>query len=71
VYGIRRAIPDDATALTAIAKAAKAHVGYPADWLVAWDAAPTSVVGHVSSGTFPAPVLGEAREPPVFEITIV
>ena len=38
MYDIRRATPsDDAPALSAIAKAAKAHLGYPAEWLAAWD----------------------------------
>jgi GNAT superfamily N-acetyltransferase len=41
MYDIRRAVPEDATALSAIAKAAKAHLGYPTEWLAAWDAALT------------------------------
>jgi GNAT superfamily N-acetyltransferase len=35
---IRRATPADAGRLTALARAAKAHWGYPAEWLAAWDA---------------------------------
>lgn len=41
MYDIRRAGAADAVSLTAIAKAAKAHLGYPAEWLEAWDAALT------------------------------
>ena len=41
MYDIRRAVPAEAASLTAIAKAAKAHLGYPAEWLDAWDAAST------------------------------
>ena len=41
MYDIRRALPEDAAALTAIARAAKAHLGYPVEWLDAWDAALT------------------------------
>jgi GNAT superfamily N-acetyltransferase len=33
---IRRALPADAERLTEIARAAKAHWGYPAAWLEAW-----------------------------------
>jgi len=33
---IRRARPEEAAALTALAHAAKAHWGYPAAWLAAW-----------------------------------
>jgi ribosomal protein S18 acetylase RimI-like enzyme len=41
MYDIRRAVSAEAGSLTAIAKAAKAHLGYPAEWLDAWDAALT------------------------------
>lgn len=41
MYAIRRAVPEDAAALSAIAKAAKANLGYPVEWLAAWDAALT------------------------------
>jgi GNAT superfamily N-acetyltransferase len=34
---IRRAAPDDAARLTAIARAAKAHWRYPTAWLAAWE----------------------------------
>jgi len=34
---IRRAAPEDAARLTAIARAAKAHWGYPAAWLTTWE----------------------------------
>ena len=33
---IRRATGDDTPTLTAIARAAKAHWGYPAEWLAGW-----------------------------------
>lgn len=33
---IRRAIPTDATRLSELAKRAKAHWNYPAEWLAAW-----------------------------------
>ena len=33
---IRRAGPDDAECLSHLAQRAKAHWGYPADWLAAW-----------------------------------
>ena len=33
---IRRGAPDDAPRLSAIARAAKAHWGYPAEWLADW-----------------------------------
>jgi GNAT superfamily N-acetyltransferase len=35
---IRRAAADDTPTLTAIARAAKAHWGYPAEWLAGWEA---------------------------------
>jgi GNAT superfamily N-acetyltransferase len=34
---IKRAAPQDAARLSAIARAAKAHWGYPSDWLSAWE----------------------------------
>src|SRR5262245_20491007 len=34
---IRRASPEDAARLTVIARAAKAHWGYPAAWLTTWE----------------------------------
>lgn len=34
---IRRATADDTPVLTAIARAAKAHWGYPAEWLAGWE----------------------------------
>ncbi|MGN6185888.1 MAG: GNAT family N-acetyltransferase [Thermoanaerobaculia bacterium] len=34
---IRRATPNDAVRATEIARIAKAHWGYPADWLAAWE----------------------------------
>jgi GNAT superfamily N-acetyltransferase len=34
---IRRAAPEDAARLTVIARAAKAHWGYPAAWLTTWE----------------------------------
>lgn len=38
---IRRAAPADASRLTVIARAAKAHWGYPAAWLTIWEPALT------------------------------
>lgn len=47
---IRRAEPDEAAALTAIAHAAKRHWGYPDAWIAEWrDAltlAPAYILGH-------------------------
>jgi hypothetical protein len=34
---IRLATADDTPGLTAIARAAKAHWGYPAEWLAGWE----------------------------------
>ena len=34
---IRRAVPEDAERLSAIARVAKAHWGYPSAWLTAWE----------------------------------
>ena len=34
---IRRAVPTDSERATELARRAKAHWGYPADWLAAWD----------------------------------
>jgi GNAT superfamily N-acetyltransferase len=48
MYDVRRAVPEDSPTLSAIAKAAKAHLGYPADWLVAWDAALTVDAGYLA-----------------------
>jgi GNAT superfamily N-acetyltransferase len=36
-FQIRRAMPEDAERLSAIARAAKAHWGYPTAWLTAWE----------------------------------
>jgi ribosomal protein S18 acetylase RimI-like enzyme len=46
-YDVRRAVADDALALTALAKAAKAGLGYRAEWLVAWDEALTVDAAYV------------------------
>jgi hypothetical protein len=35
-FSIRRAIPDDAQQLSELARRAKAHWNYPAEWLAAW-----------------------------------
>lgn len=35
-WAIRRAVPAEAGRLTALARAAKGHWGYPPDWLAAW-----------------------------------
>jgi ribosomal protein S18 acetylase RimI-like enzyme len=37
MFSIRPATPDDTPALTAIARAAKAHWGYPSAWLAGWE----------------------------------
>lgn len=37
-FEIRAATPDDAVTLTALAHRAKAHWGYPEEWLQLWDA---------------------------------
>lgn len=44
---IRPAVPADAPALTAIARTAKAHWGYPAAWLAAWEPALTITADFV------------------------
>ena len=47
---IRKAIPEDAAALTRIAQDAKRHWGYPEHWLAHWQAdltiSPDFIVGH-------------------------
>ena len=35
---IRRAVPSDSERATELARSAKAHWGYPAEWLAMWDA---------------------------------
>lgn len=35
---IRRAVPTDSERATELARAAKSHWGYPAEWLASWDA---------------------------------
>jgi GNAT superfamily N-acetyltransferase len=35
-FAIRRAVPDDASGLSQLARRAKAHWNYPAEWLTAW-----------------------------------
>ncbi len=35
---VRRAVPTDSERATELARIAKAHWGYPAEWLAAWDA---------------------------------
>ena len=37
-YAIRRARPSDAPQLTSLARASKAHWGYPKEWLDLWEA---------------------------------
>lgn len=44
---IRRAAPDDAARLSAIARGAKAHWGYPDAWLTAWEPALTITPDYV------------------------
>lgn len=35
-FSVRRAVPDDASQLSRLAREAKAHWNYPAEWLTAW-----------------------------------
>lgn len=44
---MRRATADDVPALSAIAHAAKAHWGYPAEWLGGWEAVLTITPGDL------------------------
>ncbi len=57
---IRRAVPAEAARLTALARIAKAHWGYPAAWLAAWAAdlaiTPEYVAAHY---VFAAEIAGE------------
>jgi GNAT superfamily N-acetyltransferase len=48
---IRRAAPEDAARLTVIARAAKAHWGYPAAWLTTWEPVLTITPDYVQSAT--------------------
>lgn len=48
-FAIRRARADEADALTALARAAKAHWGYPAAWLAAWEVALTFTPGSIAA----------------------
>jgi len=48
---IRRALPQDAPELTAVAHAAKASLGYPAAWLDAWAVALTFTPEYVAHHT--------------------
>jgi GNAT superfamily N-acetyltransferase len=44
---IRRAVPEDADALSELAHRAKAHWGYPANWMRHWDAQLTIIPGYL------------------------
>jgi ribosomal protein S18 acetylase RimI-like enzyme len=46
---IRRALPDEATSLTEIARAAKRHWGYPDEWMKLWREALTVTPTYVSA----------------------
>ena len=41
---VRRAMPDEAEALTEIAHAAKRHWGYPENWIERWKANLTTLI---------------------------
>lgn len=58
---IRRAVPDDAAALTEIAHAAKRHWGYPDAWMEAWTDALTLTPTYVRD--HPVFVAAEADRP--------
>lgn len=47
-WTLRRAVPADAGRLTVLARAAKGHWGYPADWLAAWEAELTITPEYVA-----------------------
>jgi GNAT superfamily N-acetyltransferase len=49
---LRPAQPADASRLTAIARAAKAHWGYPAAWLEVWREALTVTAAEIAEGRF-------------------
>ncbi|HEY0371687.1 MAG TPA: GNAT family N-acetyltransferase [Thermoanaerobaculia bacterium] len=57
---IRRAVPSDSERATELARSAKSHWGYPAEWLNAWDAdleiTETDIAKHA---TFVAALDGE------------
>lgn len=59
-WRIRRGAPDDARRLSAIARAAKAHWGYPAEWLAVWEDALTLSPEYVSRHTVFVAETGEA-----------
>jgi GNAT superfamily N-acetyltransferase len=57
---IRRAVPEDSERATEVARAAKAHWGYPAEWLARWwDDLSISADTIVRHPTFVASVGGE------------
>jgi GNAT superfamily N-acetyltransferase len=47
-YSLRSALPGDAPRLTELARRAKAHWGYPADWLAAWEPELTIEPGYLT-----------------------
>lgn len=56
---IRRAVPSDSPRATELARAAKAHWGYPAEWLAAWDSDLSITASEIESHrTFVASVDG-------------
>ena len=50
-FALRPAIPDDAERLTALAREAKAHWGYPAAWLEVWRDALTITPDYIETHT--------------------
>lgn len=56
---IRPALPSEAEQLTQLAHAAKAHWGYPADWIAAWQEALTLTAAFIEQQTVYVACIGE------------
>jgi GNAT superfamily N-acetyltransferase len=56
---IRRALPDEATVLTAIAHAAKRHWGYPENWIEHWKDELTITADFIAANEMYVAVAGE------------
>jgi GNAT superfamily N-acetyltransferase len=56
---IRRALPDEATVLTAVAHAAKRHWGYPENWIEHWKDELTITADFIAANEMYVAVAGE------------